>query len=53
MTEKTHENCATCDWLCREAESTARRLGRDTWSSWDKDRDGTRHVAHYFAEDAR
>lgn len=49
--EKTHEHCSTCDWLGREAERTARRLGRDMWSSYDKERDGTGHVAHYFAEE--
>lgn len=51
MITTTHENCAICDWLGREAERTAREFARDHWSSYDTERDGTEHVAHYAQED--
>lgn len=49
--EKTHEHCAICDWLGREAERTAKTQGTDHWSSYDDQRDGTQHAAHYLDED--
>lgn len=44
---KAHEHCAICDWLGREAERTATELDQDYWSSYDSERDGREHVAHY------
>lgn len=50
-TDRTHTHCATCDWLAREAERTAKTQGTDHWSSYDGQRDGTQHAAHYLDED--
>lgn len=33
MTETTHDNCTTCEWLAREAERTAKRTA--IGSDWD------------------
>lgn len=46
MITSTHERCAVCEWLGREAERTAQREGVDTWLSLDQ-RDGTSHSALY------
>lgn len=50
MITTTHEHCATCDWLGREAERTANAEGRGHWTS-ETQADGATHVAHYFAGD--
>lgn len=47
MTDKTHDHCATCDWLAREAERTARGYHVDHWTSSTTDRDGTVHTASW------
>ena len=47
-----HHNCPVCERLAREAEETARRLGRDSWLSLDE-RDGVEHYASYESEGLR
>lgn len=50
MSETTHDNCTTCEWLAREAERTAKRQGQDHWLSTTTEKDGTTHTARYQEE---
>ena len=53
MTETAHQHCAICDWLGREAERTARDLGRTAWISETGSRANPReHWARYEQEEA-
>lgn len=52
MIDKNHDHCATCDWLGREAERTAKKLDRDAWISEEGTTDSPRlHWACYQADD--
>lgn len=52
MIETAHQHCAICDWLGREAERTARGLGRTAWSSETGSRATPReHWARYEQEE--
>lgn len=52
MIETRHGNCATCDWLSREAVRTATTLGRTRWLSETSNRDGSElHWASYDKEE--
>ena len=53
MIETTHEHCATCEWLGREAERTATAEGRCHWMSQVVTHGGTKHTAHYTKEATR
>ena len=51
MTDTAHQHCAICDWLSREAERTAKNLGRTAWISETGSRANPReHWACYYKD---